>query len=190
MPSVDRAAEIAEAIGWELYLGPKRDVAPPPGPQADGGGVPDNFALIRRVEVSASAGGGLVALDGPEGQPIAFRRDWLLKRGVRPDEAFIIQARGESMEPTISDGDLILVDTTRTDLPHRDPKDLRHLRRIHVLRIDGELFVKRLDYRPDQRVLILVSDNLSYGNDTAIGDEVADVAVIGEAIWWGHSARR
>ncbi|MGB3408746.1 MAG: hypothetical protein WBA67_14775, partial [Jannaschia sp.] len=70
-----------------------------------------------------------------------------------------------------------------------DPDMLRHLKRIYVLRVGADLFIKRIDWRPEQQVMFLMSDNISHGGQTLIGPEVEDVAVIGEAVWWAHTER-
>jgi hypothetical protein len=59
-----------------------------------------------------------------------------------------LYVRGESMEPTLRSGELILVDTKATQ-----PRE-----GIHVLRLDDALLVKRLHILPGRRLKV-VSDN-------------------------------
>ena len=66
---------------------------------------------------------------------LQFPIRWLRKRGLRPSSCRIIRVRGESMEPTLPNGSLILV-----DLATEHPKSGR----IFVIRTGNGLTVKRL----------------------------------------------
>jgi phage repressor protein C with HTH and peptisase S24 domain len=73
------------------------------------------------------------------------------------------------MDPTLRDGDEILVD--RTPRPRRDG--------IHVVRVDGALLVKRLELgRPG--LIVLISDNRAYD---PIELPPGEVEVIGRVVW-------
>jgi phage repressor protein C with HTH and peptisase S24 domain len=124
---------------------------------------------IPRLPLQASAGAG-AEVDG-EGAVGSFRfsHRWLRDQGLQPDRLSAIAVRGDSMEPTLRDGDEILVDTT--------PRTLRD--GIHVVRLDGALLVKRLDVsRPDR--IALLSDNSAYRPiDCAPGE----LEVIGRVVW-------
>jgi phage repressor protein C with HTH and peptisase S24 domain len=75
------------------------------------------------------------------------------------------------MEPTLRDGDEILVDRT-----------LRALRDgIHVVRLGDSLLVKRIDVsRPG--LVVLISDNPAY---PPVECGARDVEVIGRVVWKG-----
>jgi phage repressor protein C with HTH and peptisase S24 domain len=80
-----------------------------------------------------------------------------------------IAVAGDSMEPTLRDGDEILVD--RTPRPLRDG--------IHVVRLDDSLLVKRVDTgRPG--TIALRSDNKAY---EPIELSPGEVQVIGRVVW-------
>jgi phage repressor protein C with HTH and peptisase S24 domain len=80
-----------------------------------------------------------------------------------------IAVAGDSMDPTLRDGDEILVD--RTPRPPRDG--------IHVVRVDGALLVKRLETgRPG--LVVLRSDNKAYD---PIELPPAEIEVIGRVVW-------
>jgi phage repressor protein C with HTH and peptisase S24 domain len=75
------------------------------------------------------------------------------------------------MEPSLRDGDEILVD--------RSPRPLRD--GIHVVRLDGALLVKRVETgRPG--VVTLISDNPAY---RPIECQPADIEVLGRVVWKG-----
>ena len=114
------------------------------------------FALVRRMEISVSAGNGLEASDGAERNGAAFPVRWLKKIGVVPDFAVMVSVRGDSMAPAIPDGALVLIDamTKTVDAPG-----------IYAFSLDGEAFVKRLiPSRENERLvsLTILSDNHAY----------------------------
>ena len=75
-----------------------------------GGPVPRELVAVPRIDARASAGpGGIVEEDRGDG---AMRIDAALLRQlrVRPGNASVIAVAGDSMLPTLADGDTILVD--------------------------------------------------------------------------------
>ena len=124
---------------------------------------------VPRLALGASAGPG--ALAGEEAAIGAFRfaARWMREQGLDPTMLSAIIVAGDSMEPTLRDGDEILVD--RTPRPRRDG--------IHVVRVGDALLVKRLDTgRPG--VIALVSDNPAYRTLELAPEEVD---VIGRVVW-------
>lgn len=82
-------------------------------PEATLGGpeAPGRVAL-ERLDLSVSAGPGSWAEDELSLVPLEVDAGWLRRLGIRrADAASLIRVRGDSMEPTLSDGDEILVDT-------------------------------------------------------------------------------
>lgn len=124
---------------------------------------------VPRLALGASAGPG--AMTGEE-QPIGafrFSSRWLRGQGFDPAMLSAIVVAGDSMEPTLRDGDEILVD--RAQRPLRDG--------VHVVRVDDALLVKRIDTsRPG--VLTLISDNPSY---RPLELPPGEVQVIGRVVW-------
>lgn len=100
-----------------------------------GGPSDRQWIAVPRIDVAASAGpGGLVEQDLYDG---AMRVDPAMLRQlrVRPADASMIAVAGDSMLPTLADGDAILVD-------RGDRRGVSGA--IHVVRHDGLLLVKRL----------------------------------------------
>ncbi|MCB1477687.1 MAG: helix-turn-helix transcriptional regulator [Rhodobiaceae bacterium] len=135
------------------------------------------FALIPRHEISASAGPGLIPVEDGEVELLAFRRDWLSSMGVNPSNAVLVGATGDSMEPTVPDGALMLLDTSE-----------KHLRNGWICAIvrGGELLVKRIQRRTDGTV-ILISDNEIYEPETIAEDRLNDLRVAGRVRWIGRA---
>ncbi|HYW03591.1 MAG TPA: helix-turn-helix transcriptional regulator [Gammaproteobacteria bacterium] len=143
-----------------------------------------DFALVPKYDVEASAGGGREIVSEEEVGRFAFRRDWLAERGLKADRLALIAARGDSMHPTIEPGDTLLVDLSPA--PVRDG--------IYVIRMGGELHVKRLQRLPGGRAKVR-SDNAAYeafeiplnGEWVAENDDqVGRDRVVGRVVWIGH----
>lgn len=132
---------------------------------------------VPRLDVDASAGAG--AFDGDEsGQAhIAFDPLWLrrIARGA-PDQLSIIRVAGDSMAPTLADGDDILVDRGDGAGRLRDG--------IYVLRIDDALVVKRLALSPAGRGLSVRSDNPAYPGWPDCDPGAIDI--VGRVVWTGR----
>jgi phage repressor protein C with HTH and peptisase S24 domain len=102
---------------------------------------------------------------------VALKTEWLSRRiGIDPKSLILVEAVSDSMTPTIDQGDLVLVDL-------RDP----HFRHdgIYVLRAGGDLSIKRIQRRPDGK-LIIRSDNAAYEPTVVAADSIN---VVGHAIW-------
>lgn len=102
---------------------------------------------------------------------VALKTEWLSRRiGIDPKSLILVEAVSDSMTPTIDEGDLVLVDL-------RDPR-FRH-DGIYVLRAGGDLSIKRIQRRPDGK-LIIRSDNAAYEPAVVAADSIN---VVGHAIW-------
>jgi phage repressor protein C with HTH and peptisase S24 domain len=102
---------------------------------------------------------------------LAFKAEWLRRRiGIDPKSLMLVEAASDSMAPTIDEGDLALVDL-------RDPR-FRH-DGVYVLRASGELSIKRIQRRPDGK-LIIRNDNAAYEPTVVNADSVN---VVGHVIW-------
>lgn len=134
-----------------------------------------SLVTVPMLGIGASAGPG--ALNGEENvqSRIGFEVRWLRELGASPDHLSAIRVSGDSMAPTLADGDDILVDRADAAARLRDG--------IYVLRIDDALNVKRIATAPGRRFTIL-SDNPAY---PPLADWSPDqVAIIGRVIWAGR----
>jgi Peptidase S24-like len=143
-------------------------------PEAESG---PGLRPVPRLEVDAAAGAG--ALDNEERQAghIAFDPAWLRRvaRGA-PEQLSIIRVAGDSMVPTLADGDDILVDRGDAAARLRDG--------IYVLRIEEALVVKRLALNPAARTLSVRSDNPAYPGWPDC--DPAAVEIVGRVVWAGR----
>ena len=102
--------------------------------------------------------------------------------GISKNKSQIIFARGDSMLPTIEGGDSLLVDMSKIEI--YDGK-------IYCVRIDGQLYAKRLQKIPPSKIKV-ISDNKDKYDPFYIDfsqDFDFDFAVIGEIRWWGRIAK-
>lgn len=137
---------------------------------------PRHFVLLPKRPEAAAAGAVTPAPPLPESEYIAFRHDWIRTAfHIDPDDLIMETAVGESMKPTIQDGDLLLVDTT--------DRTFRHFG-IYVVEILGERLVKRVQRKLDGS-LVLISDNATYEPDQVPPGLAKDVTVIGRVVWGG-----
>lgn len=135
------------------------------------------FAMVPRLEVHASAGVGSIADREDAVGLIAFQASWLRKRGINPQAARALTVRGDSMEPTIRSGDVLLVDTS---------KDRVEDNGIYVVVSGGYVLVKRIHPRRDGS-LMLISDNQTYPPEEVPVDDVDGFHVAGRVMWFGRS---
>ena len=107
----------------------------------------------------------------------AFKTSWLTEElGVRPDSLALLSAGGDSMEPTLHSGDLLLVDLA-TSLVEEDA--------IYAIQNDGGLAVKRIQKMFDGSVLIK-SDNPLYKEQILGKDNMEALRIIGRVVWAGR----
>lgn len=131
--------------------------------------------LIPKLAVGASAGSGALGDGEALAGKIGFDEKWLRKQGLEPSQLSLIRVEGESMAPTLNDGDDIMVDKSAAALALRDG--------IHVIRMDDVLMVKRLARGPAGRLSVL-SDNPAYPGWPDV--DAGAVSVIGRVVWAGR----
>ena len=131
---------------------------------------------VPRLALGASAGNGSLDEDERAQGVMAFDARWLRHLGVRPQRVSIIRVDGESMAPTLNDGDDIMVD-------HDD--DAQRLRDgVYVLRLDGVLMVKRIVMGPLRGRFSVLSDNPHYPDWMDIDPALVDI--VGRVMWTGR----
>lgn len=134
---------------------------------------------VPRLDVRASAGHGALGSLEIVADQMGFS-DRLLRElaGGNPSGLSMIRVSGDSMSPTLDDGDDIMINRFDDRSRLRDG--------IYVLRMSDDLFVKRVCRGPDPRRIRLVSDNAAYP-EWAV--ELKDVTIIGRLVWSGKRFR-
>lgn len=140
-------------------------------------GLEPGFVMIPRYDVEASAGPGMFADAENVIDYMAFQRKWV-RQALRadPDHLVLITAAGDSMEPVIRSGDLLLIDTS-----------IDHFRddAIYVIAMAGNLVVKRIQ-RFFTGGVSVKSDNPAYVEQTIGAGELDQVHVAGRVRWIGR----
>lgn len=138
----------------------------------------DRFAMLPVYETAVSAGPGHEAEDGAPITRIAFRTEWLrqIARGGIND-LVVLTVDGDSMEPTLRQGDSVLVDMSQQRAQQQDG--------IYVIRTDGGLQVKRVASNPVTGRITIISDNKDFY--PPFTDLLPDqVTVLGRVLWLGR----
>ncbi|CUH68036.1 Pyocin repressor protein [Thalassovita gelatinovora] len=181
--TLNRAKDVCDALGLEIYIGPTRDVAGIDQPPA---ADPEEFARIPLHNASLAAGNGHQNGSEMIVDYLSFRRDWLRRIGVAPANATLARVEGDSMHPSIWSGDIVLIDRSRTDVPVRKiGSKPRNSSPVYALLDDGHARVKRIERPTDDQVLLL-SDNPDHGPEFA---KIETLSIIGKVMWWGHTSR-
>lgn len=146
-----------------------------------------DMTIVPRLALGASAGAGMLDMDERLAGVVAFDPVWLKSMHLGAENLSIIHVDGESMAPTLNDGDDIMVD--RSD-------DVTRLRDgIYVLRLDDVLMVKRIALTPGRkrekddgtgsgRLLSVSSDNPHY--PTWANVDPGLVEIVGRVVWAGR----
>jgi phage repressor protein C with HTH and peptisase S24 domain len=138
----------------------------------------DGMIEVPVLDVDASAGFGAIASDESSYTRFGFDEKWLRRlTGAKGASLSIVSVLGDSMEPTLSDGDEVLVDASDHGSRLRDG--------IYVLRSDDTLVVKRIAIKPGAKQITISSDNPAYPSWNDVDRE--GVAVIGRVIWFGRA---
>lgn len=129
------------------------------------------------LEVEASAGHGALAELEAKSAQFGFDEGWLRKlTASNASKLSIIKVTGDSMEPTLNDGDEVMVDLADGQARLRDG--------IYVLRMDDALNVKRVAIEPKGRQISVVSDNPAYPSWNGL--ERRAINIVGRVLWFGR----
>jgi phage repressor protein C with HTH and peptisase S24 domain len=140
-----------------------------------GGTAEGSLVKVPRLDVQASAGSGRIVDGEVAVGAYHFDPKWLARLTCgKPGDLSIISVTGDSMAPTLGNGDDVLVDTG----------DRRIRDGVYVLRRDDDLIVKRLSVSPASGYLTVASDNPTYPTWTDVPPET--IVVIGRVVWAGR----
>ena len=177
VPNLDKLTRVAQVVKVELewLLSGKGRVE---------GGDPitedyhNDFVAIQYAAARPSMGGGaIVENEERTGRDFHFRRAWIRDRlRAAPSMMRVMDVQGDSMIPTLKDGDVVLVDMNqRSPVPPG----------VFVLHDGMGLVAKRLEYVPmsePPRVRI-ISDNQQYSPYECTAEEVN---IVGRVRWYGR----
>lgn len=132
--------------------------------------------LIPVYNVAASAGpGAMVDWEEEVVERLAFPQGYLRHiTSVNPIHLKIISVKGRSMEPTLREDDVVMIDVSKRDLSYEG---------IFVIQDGGHsMLVKRISRASRKGFVMLVSDNRDH---PPVERALEDIAVIGKVVWAG-----
>lgn len=137
----------------------------------------EEFVTIPQVAGKIGAGENLVP-DSNIDMRIAFRHDWISRKGD-PQHMRLIRVKGDSMEPTLMDGDLLLVDLNRNYI---EPPG-----GIYAIYMNDTIIAKRVQAIYPSGKLRIISDNPKY---EPVDTDPDEVKVNGKVIWYARELER
>jgi hypothetical protein len=136
----------------------------------------DREVVLPVYDIEVSGGPGVVVPDFVETKyRLSYQMDWLNRWNAKPEDILIARVQGGSMEPTLYDGDKVVI--------HQQRKDVRN-DRVYSLICGGEARVKRL-FRQADGSLRIVSDNRDkdrYPDEYVGVSDMSSVYIIGQVI--------
>ncbi|MFH2126730.1 MAG: helix-turn-helix transcriptional regulator, partial [Pseudomonadota bacterium] len=131
-----------------------------------------------QYDVEVSAGGGSQNYHELPLSHLAFLKSWLVgKKHLQKGELFVVTVRGDSMEPELSEGDIVLVDRSRQEISEDG---------LFVVRMSSWLYVKRIQRLPAGQIRVL-SNNPKYAPmEVDAGTPDQEFQVIGKVVWIGR----
>lgn len=137
----------------------------------------EEYIRVNVYNIEAAAGAGSVVENNEIANKLAFKKSWIRSSSnAMADDLAVITVSGDSMNPTLYDGDHILVDMTLTTLKNDG---------IYVLRNDDMILVKRISFNPVTKLCTIKSDNNYY--ESWEGYQPADLDILGRVIWMGRN---
>lgn len=133
---------------------------------------PGLYAVPRvKFKLSAGVSGFAVECEAGNGKPIFFRKDWIDTNGYAPEALFAVRVSGQSMEPSLWDGDLVVINTA-------DAKPIDGT--VFAVNFEGEMCIKRL--KRDAGQWFACSDNPDQRRYSPKRC-TEDVMIIGKAVY-------
>ncbi len=129
----------------------------------------DSYQSIPLVDIKAGAGSGGIAEDPRTRMDLAFISGWLMRQGLQPQNLMLIEVFGDSMEPRIFEGDMVLIDTAQT-APRTGG--------VYAVMTDSWLKIKRL-YVSLTGDVELQSDNPRYRTERPD----SSLHIVGRCVW-------
>lgn len=130
-----------------------------------------------KFDVQASAGAGMSVGAEDITENFAFNKRWLSSQlRVSSDQVAFVEISGDSMHPTLEDGDMVLIDMSQRQVSSEG---------VFLLKHEGDLMAKRLK-RNGNNDLSVSSDNADYPSWTIGASSLEENPVAGRVVWCGR----
>lgn len=137
--------------------------------------APEGSSLVPVYNVQVSAGNGAIVDAEEHISNLAFSTVYLREMtNAKGKQLAVIRVKGDSMSPTIQDDDMVMVDTTKTNLDYDG---------LFVLRVGEALQIKRIGRGARRSSVMVIADNSLY---PPVDTERSEIDVVGKVIWYGR----
>ncbi|QOW46477.1 MULTISPECIES: S24 family peptidase [Acinetobacter] len=137
----------------------------------------DEYVLIPKFDVAGSCGSGSIIDHVDVDGGLVFSENWIKSQNLNIEKLVVIHAIGDSMYPSVEDGQVLLVDTSDTI-----PKNSK----IYFLCIDGEYYIKRLINMITHWVIRSDNpDKNQYPDIEISSDKIHAIQIEGRVCWKG-----
>lgn len=132
---------------------------------------------IPRLKVQVSAGPGSLVDNENAAGFVNYDKKWLKSiSSARFDLLSIVKVSGDSMSPSLLNGDDIIIEKLDLLKPVKDG--------IYVIRREEDLIIKRVTLNPVSKLITISSDNSAFPTFYDVNPN--DVILVGRAIWVGR----
>ena len=135
------------------------------------------LTVVPMLDIEASAGTGSITGIETTTEQFALNKRWLSNQlGVYSEQLAFVSIRGDSMEPTLQDGDMVLV-----DLSQQQPSNAA----VFIIQTEDGLMAKRIV--PKQHHMEVISDNPAYPNWHITPENAEQHGISGRVVWCGRA---
>ena len=130
------------------------------------------FIEIPETRVEFSAGNGAVyhTVDDDSGSKASYRMEWFTRERMNPNHCIRVKVKGDSMEPLLFNGDVVLINLDETEITDGC---------VYAVRWENSLYIKRLAMLPSVGIKFM-SENPIYDTIVISSDEVDEqVQILG-----------
>lgn len=135
---------------------------------------PERYLQVESFDVKLSAGSGNIEWVPSRGDPVTFRAGWFAFKKLKPKTCKLVYVRGSSMEPILSDGDAVLIDTAQTSVIDGE---------IYAVLYWDALYIKTLYRIPGG--IQLKSENSEHPSFDVRGEDLEHLTILGRKVWRG-----
>jgi phage repressor protein C with HTH and peptisase S24 domain len=138
-----------------------------------------DMVYVPMVEARLSAGTGSFETGDESERRYGFRADFLARKG-QMSQMVLMRVDGDSMEPEIHHGDVVLIDQSQTT-PRAGA--------LYAVGVEDLVYIKMVDTLPGKIILKSCNSAYSHLEIDARGDLSNGIRIIGKAVWLGRELR-
>ncbi len=138
-----------------------------------------DMVYIPLVEARLSAGTGSFVTGDESDKRYGFRSDFLCRKG-QISKMVLMRVDGDSMEPEIHHGDVVLIDQSQTT-PRAGA--------MFAVGVEDLVYIKMVDALPGKIILKSCNDSYRPLEIDARGDLADGIRIVGKAVWLGRELR-